>query len=173
MTYRAAARIDVLEDVIDGDDNDDEEEYDELEEIEGRGGGGGGGGGAGSKRKRRGMATKAAAAATGAKARAAGGIPKRLKARSLASILLEEAGRPDGIARQYIEAESKPPPNGTRPRRKFCPVTGMIGVYTEPKSGIPYANLQALEQIRERAPPWMNRGGSASYSEAMRSLKDA
>eukprot|EP00562_Extubocellulus_spinifer_P007335 CAMPEP_0178516806 /NCGR_PEP_ID=MMETSP0696-20121128/25330_1 /TAXON_ID=265572 /ORGANISM="Extubocellulus spinifer, Strain CCMP396" /LENGTH=226 /DNA_ID=CAMNT_0020147147 /DNA_START=36 /DNA_END=716 /DNA_ORIENTATION=- len=166
MTYRAAARIDVLEDVIDGDDNDDEEEYDELEEIEGRGGGG-----AGSKRKRRGMATKTAAAAR-AKARAAGGIPKRLKARSLASILLEEAGRPDGIATQYIEAESKPPPKGARPRRRFCPVTGLMGIYTEPKSGIPYANLQALEQIRERAPPWMNRGGSASYSEAMRSLKE-
>lgn len=163
--YRAATRIDALEDVVDDPDNDeDEEEYDELEEVEGGGGAkrkrkrrGGGGGGGASKKKR------------GAQA---GAIPKRLKARSLASILLEEAGRSDGVVKQYLGAESKPPPPRRRPRRKFCPVSGLVGCYNEPKSGIPYANLQALEQIRERAPPWMNRGGSAAYSEAVKSLKE-
>ena len=158
--YRAATRIDALEDVVDDPDNDDEEEeYDELEEVEG-----------GPKRKRRGGGGGASKKKRGAQA---GVIPKRLKARSLASILLEEAGRPDGVVKQYLEAESKPPPPpGRRPRRKFCPVSGLLGCYTEPKSGIPYANLQALEQIRERAPPWTNRSGSAAYSEAVNSLKE-
>ena len=62
-----------------------------------------------------------------------------------------------------------------RSKRKFCPVTGLFGIYTDPKSGIPYADLTALEQIRERAPPWMNssvaNSGNATYFEAMNSLR--
>jgi hypothetical protein len=44
--------------------------------------------------------------------------------------------------------------------------------YTEPKSGIPYASLKALEQIRERPPPWMTLTGSAAFYEATKSLLD-
>jgi hypothetical protein len=124
-------------------------------------------------------------------------IPKYLKPRSLASILMEEAGRPDSIAGQYVNASVRRRGSGrttiTRnidsiknntvitttinpyPPRKFCPVTGLYGAYTEPKSGIPYATLSALEQIRERPPPWMNAGnnaGSASYWEAVKSLQN-
>ena len=158
--YRVAVRIDFLEDVVDDSGDDEEEEYDELEEIEGET--------KGSRKRQRGRGGGSGSASS----KKVGVLPKRLKSRSLASILLEEASRPDGVAIHYLGAESKPPPMGTRPKRKYCPVTGLLGVYTEPKSGIPYSNLEALEQIRERAPPWMNRGGSAAYSEAMRSLKN-
>ena len=59
-------------------------------------------------------------------------------------------------------------------RRKFCPFTGLEDVYMDPKSGIPYASLKALEQIRERQPPWILQGnaGTASYYEAVKSLRN-
>jgi hypothetical protein len=107
-------------------------------------------------------------------------LPKRFKPRSLASILLEEVNRDDGVAYIWLDNEARinkknkqaahvtimPPP------RKYCPVTGMEGIYTEPKSRIPYANLQALEQIRERSPPWMTLGGNIAYHEAAKSIRD-
>jgi len=134
---------------------DDEEEYLEEEERE-----------TGSKRKRGGK--------RGASKKNAGGaIPKRLRPRSLASALIEDSGREDGVAKKYLEAEARPDPDvKSYPPRKFCPVTGLFGIYTDPKSGIPYANLRALEQIRERAPPWMTMGGSSTYYETLRSLRN-
>ena len=106
-------------------------------------------------------------------------LPTYLRPRSLASILIEEASRSDSVAKRYVGAAVKRFDPGSKtgtkpyPMRKFCPVTGLLGVYTDPKSGIPYASLSALEQIRERAPPWMNaaNGGTASYWEAMNTLK--
>jgi hypothetical protein len=177
--YRAAAWMDALEDVpatvgIDGGDNvvDQDDSYDELEELEDETKG------ASSKRKRKRKST-AATKASGS----AGTIismPKRFKPRSLASILLEEVNRDDGVAYIWLDNEARinkknkqaahvtimPPP------RKYCPVTGMEGIYTEPKSRIPYANLQALEQIRERSPPWMTLGGNIAYHEAAKSIRD-
>ena len=35
-----------------------------------------------------------------------------------------------------------------------------------------FANLKALEQVRERPPPWMTLGGSLAYHEAVRSIRD-
>jgi len=147
--YRMATRIDALEGIVElGEEL--EEEYDEFDDET-----------AGSKRKRskRGNPKNHA-------------VSKRLKARSLASILMEDAGRADGVTTEYLQAEAKPKAHGRYPPRKFCPVTGLFGIYTDPKTGIPYANLTALEQIRERAPPWMNYGGSAAYSEAVKSLRN-
>jgi len=147
--FRAAVWLDALENVDPaGGGADDDEEYDELEELE-------------TKRKKRKSAT----------ATKAGVLPKRFKPRSFASILLEEAGREDGTAKAYLDSEPLLPKNQIKPARKFCPVTGLEGIYTEPKSSIPYANLTALEQIRERAPPWMALGGTASYWEAIKSLR--
>ena len=105
----------------------------------------------------------------------AGSLPKRLKPRSVASILLEEVNRDDGVAYAWLddEARHRSHNNENKNRRKFCPVTGMDGIYTEPKSGIPYANLKALEQVRERPPPWMNLGGSTiAYNEAVKSIRN-
>lgn len=170
--YRAAVRIDALEEVVDDGlqavMDDDEEEYDELEEVlfsESTG----------PKRKRRG-----GTASSGSTSKKLGALPKRLRPRTLASILIEESCREDGITKKYLNAEATLPSTTnqsststcTYPTRKFCPVTGLLGVYTDPKSGIPYANIKALEQIRERAPPWMNLGGSATYWEAVKSLRD-
>jgi hypothetical protein len=152
--YRVALHMDMLEGVIEVMDVDDDEEYDELEELEADEDTKGG------KRKKRRRTTTAASSS----------VPKYLKARSLASILIEEANRSDSVAKQYVNAsvtsaaKSKP--------RKFCPVTGLFGIYTDPKSGIPYASLPALEQISERAPPWMNAGGSGSYWEACKTLRN-
>jgi len=201
--YRVALRMDTLEGVV-GDGTTitldaDDDEYDEFAELEDdddddddagereskgkskkkrkrKGGTGGGGGGTG-------------------KNSSSSAMPKYLKPRSLASILMEEAGRFDSVAFQYVNASVRRLGSGqtvTRsvdsvnnavvttttnpyPPRKFCPVTGLFGAYTEPKSGIPYATLSALEQIRERPPPWMNAGnnsGSASYWEAVKTLQN-
>lgn len=130
---------------------DDDEEYDQLDELEERG-----------KKRRKSSAAKAKA----------GVLPKRFLPRSLGSILVEEASREDGVARDFLAAEAKLPKSEQLPRRKFCPVTGLPGIYTEPKSRIPYATMRALEQIQERAPPWMTLGGSAAYLEAVKSIED-
>jgi len=119
--------------------------------------------GGGKKKKR------AAAPRRKGKGQAKPGVmPKRFLPRSLGTILVEDPNRA-----AFLAAEAKVPPNQQLPRRKFCPVTGTEGIYTEPKSGIPYSSLKALEQIRERTPPWMSLGGSATYYEAVKSIEDA
>ena len=92
----------------------------------------------------------------------------------MVNILLEEVNREDGVAYNWLasEARSINSSGNPIPSRKFCPVTGMDGIYTDPKSGIPYANLKALEQIRERPPPWMTLGGNVAYHEAAKSIRD-
>ena len=164
-----AYRLDVLEEAGanvggDGEEEDVEEEFDELEEVEGRG-----------RRKGR-------KAVKGRKTKTKkGALDKRFQARSLASILIEESGRNDGVVREYVNAEARPIRGTgtgrgrfTYPKRKFCPVTGLFGVYTDPKTQIPYANLEALEQLRERTPPWLSTfsGGSAAYYDAVKSLRN-
>ena len=144
--FRAAVWLDALEEVDTTAAVDEEEEYDELDEIDGK--------------RKRGKTSKTKA----------GVLPKRFMPRSFASILLEEAGREDGISSDFLNAEART--SEPLPRRKFCPVTGLRGIYTDPKSGIPYANLAALEQIRERAPPWLTLGGTAAFHEAMKSLRN-
>jgi hypothetical protein len=150
--FRAAVWLDALEEVDpSAPTGDDDVEYDELDELEER------------KNKRR----------RGGNAKPKTGIlPKRFRPRSLASILVEEATREDGVARDFLQAEARLPPHQQLSPRKFCPVTGLEGIYTEPKSGIPYASLKALEQIRERPPPWMTLTGSAAFYEATKSLLD-
>lgn len=131
----------------------DDEEYDELDELEG--------GGKGKKKRGRRGATK----------QKAGVLPKRFLPRPLASILMEDANRGDGAARAFLNAEARLPKDQQLPVRKFCPVTGLEGTYTEPKSKIPYFNLRALDQIRERPPPWMTLSGTAAYMEAVKSIR--
>jgi len=151
--YRAAVWIDALEGVDPSAEvQDDDEEFDELDELLDDG----------KKKRRRPKSTKTKA----------GVLPKRFLPRPLASILVEEASREDGAARAFLAAEARLPKSEQLPPRKFCPVTGIKAIYTEPKSGIPYSNLRALEQIRERPPPWMNLGGSAAYWEAVKSIRD-
>lgn len=149
-------RLDTLEEAngAEEEDGQGEEEYDELDDFEGK-----------SKKKR--IKTS--------KKKHVGLTPKRFKARSLTSILIEESGREDSTLKQYLEAEAIPKTKASiRPRRKFCPVTGLEGIYTDPKSGVSYANLEALEQLRERAPPWTTglSGGTAAYHDTLRSLRD-
>jgi len=57
------------------------------------------------------------------------GMEKRFKSRSLASILIEESGRSDGIVKEYLEAEARPTSQNkvVYPKRKFFPVTGLLG----------------------------------------------
>jgi YL1 nuclear protein C-terminal domain len=148
----AAAWMDVLEGVNpSGAAADDDDSYDELDEIDNDK----------KKKSRRGASKKTNL----------GVLPKRFKARSVASILLEEVSREDGIAKEWLQAEARGRQEQV-PSRKFCPVTGMEGIYTEPKTGIPFANLQALEQIQERPPPWMTLGGTLAYHEAVKSIRD-
>ena len=130
----------------------DDEEYDELDEMESR------------KRKRRG--------ASASKSKKAGVLPKRFRPRSLASIITEDLNQEGGASAAFLAAEARIPKAQQLPRRQFCPVTGQEGLYKEPKSGIPYANFKALEQIRERPPPWMTLGGSAAFYEAAKSIRE-
>ena len=186
--YRVALHMDILEGVVDntvgGDDDDEYDEFAELDDDEDD-----------NKKKKR--KRKSAGAAKKKKGKASA-IPKYLKARSLASILIEEASRSDSVAKQYVDASVRRLGSGKQatttsdttttttttttstttytnpyPARKFCPVTGLYGEYTEPKTGISYASLSALEQIRERPPPWLNGStSSASYWEAVKSLQN-
>ena len=159
----SAAWMDALEGVLatNAGDNDGDDSYDELDELENK---------KGSKKRRK---------PTKKQQELAGSLPKRFKSRTVANILLEEVNREDGVAYAWLEDEARiPKKRGTTtkslqlPARKFCPVTGMEGIYTEPKSGLPYANLKALEQVRERPPPWMTLGGSLAYHEAVKSIRD-
>ena len=152
--YRYAVWMDALEGVDPVVAVDDEEEYNELNELEqGRG------------------AKKGPKRRTSSKAKA-GTLPKKFLPRTLASILIEEAGREDSVAKEFLQAEATLDEQEQVPRRKFCPVTGMEALYTEPKSGLPYATFRALEQIRERPPPWMTLGGAAAYMESSKSILD-
>jgi len=195
--YRVAIHMDILEgvtegarDAVDAGDEDDEyDEFAELDDVENGEGGSGGGTKSKAKKKRK---RKGGAGVAGKKSSS---VPKYLKPRSLASVLMEEASRSDSVAKRYVDAAVRRLVSGSSstrridphntgvatttwtnpyPSRKFCPVTGLFGEYTEPKSGIPYATLSALEQIRERHPPWMSAGvgGSASYWEAVKSLQN-
>jgi len=206
--YRVALHMDMLEGAADGGaaalEGDDDDEYDEFADLEDDDDEGGGGGGGKGKAKRKRRRKSAGGGAGGKGKKSSSSVPKYLKPRSLASILMEEASRADSVAKQYVDASVRRLGSGKTstitaarneagsdnanavttttytnpyPSRKFCPVTGLPGKYTEPKSGIPYATLSALEQIRERPPPWMNSGSStsgmsASYWEAVRSLQN-
>jgi len=152
--FRTALWVDALEGVDPAAGVvDDDDEYDQLEELQDDGG----------KKKKR------AAPRRKGKGQAKPGVmPKHFLPRSLGTILVEDPNRA-----AFLAAEARVPPSQQLPRRKFCPVTGMEGIYTEPKSGIPYSSLKALEQIRERAPPWFSLGGSATYYEAVKSIEEA
>ena len=163
--YRNAVRIDYLEeckhdnyDEVEHGQDDPEEEYNEEEEFE-------------PSSRRKGKRKRNTAKDKKKSAGANKEDLKRLKPRSLASILLEESARNSERAKSYIEAEALPT-KPSYPTREFCPVTGLFGIYKDPKSGVKFANLKALEQIQERLPPWLSRGGSAVYSEAIKSLRN-
>lgn len=161
----SAAWMDALEGVLatNAGENDGDDSYDELDELENK---------KGSKKRRK---------PSKKQQELAGSLPKRFKPRTVANILLEEVNREDGVAYAWLEDEARiARTRGSTttaeslqlPARKFCPVTGMEGIYTEPKTGLPYANLKALEQVRERSPPWMTLGGSLAYHEAVKSIRD-
>lgn len=149
--YRAAVWLDALEGVdLSAAAEVEDDEFDELEELQG-----------GSKRPKK-----------RARAQKTGVIPRRFLPRSLATILVEEANRDGGVAREFLEAEAHVKSTQQLPARKFCPVTGLEGIYREPRSNICYANLSALEQIRERPPPWLNLNGAVVFHEAVKSIRD-
>ena len=146
--FRSAVWMDALEQVFqdEADDEPDQEEYSEYDELQQP-----------SQRKRQRKSKPKA-----------GQVPKRFKARSLASILHEETTYPNGVALAFIQAGCSV--RDKLPRRPFCPVTGSPGLYREPKSGLYYANDRALDQIKERAPPWSSLSGSAAYRDVSKSL---
>jgi hypothetical protein len=150
--YRAAVWMDALEEVdLAATIEENDEEYNELDEFD----------------------DKPAKKAKRTKTKKTGVIPKRFMPRSLAGILMDDAGRDDGAAHAFVNAEARILSKSQQlPARKFCPVTGTEGIYTEPKSNIPYSGARALEQIRERAPPWMTLGGTAAYWEAVKSIRN-
>jgi hypothetical protein len=169
--YRAAAHIDALEDVVipeeedDADGQKDDEEYVDDEDEDDQEGGA-----SDQKQRKRRRKTGVKKKQSSIKQRSSSKIPKRWKPRSLASILMEEASRPNGgVVKKYIAAEARPIPP-FYPLKKICPVSGLFANYTDPKSGVPYANLKALSQIQERVPPWITVGGATAYAETIKTL---
>jgi len=142
--------------------NEEEDEYDDLEELDNKGH-------VKKKKKAEGKRTTSKS-----KERNKAVVPKWMKPRTMASILIEESARKDSIVKLYLDAEARPTESHVvYPTRKFCPVTGLMGLYVDPKSRIPYATMTALEQIQERIPPWMSSsGGSATYYETVNSLRN-
>jgi len=138
----------VTEDVVD-------EEYDELKELEEEDE---------KKPKKKQRSSRAR------KKNTAGVLPSRLQPRTLGSILMEESQRPDTTAVSFLNASATT--DRILPRRKFCPVTGLMAKYRDPKSNIPYASLRALEQIQERAPPWylLTDHGAPTFAETAQIL---
>lgn len=166
-------RIDALEEAgVDVEEEDTEEEFDELEELmeESTSGRKSKGGRKASSRKRK---------LPGKVSKKNSEMDKRFKPRSLASILMEESGRSDSILEEYLNAEALPPDQSKSivkygyPPRKFCPVTGLFGIYTDPKTQICFANLDALEHLRERPPPWLSSfgSGSSTFHDTVQSLR--
>ena len=100
-----------------------------------------------------------------------GTLPKRFLPRTLAAILLDDVSRSDA-AKLFLDSEARVSPSQQMPPRKFCPVTGLLAKYTEPKSGMGYSTMRALDQIRERPPPWLILTGAAAYFEATKSIRD-
>lgn len=172
--YRAAAHVDALEDVVipEEDDDaegqkDDEEYVDDEDEDEQEGGA------SDSRQKRRRKKGGVKKKQSSIKLKASSKIPKRWRPRSLASILMEEAGRPNGgVTKKYIAAEARPIPP-FYPLKKICPVSGLFANYTDPKSGVPYANIKALSHIQERVPPWITAGGATAYAETIKTLSNS
>ncbi|GKY94000.1 hypothetical protein MPSEU_000366800 [Mayamaea pseudoterrestris] len=149
--YRAAIWMDALEEAdLMANAEMDDDEFDELEELQG-----------GTKRSKKKV-----------KLLKKGVIPKRFVARSLAAILLDDASKDDGPARDFMKAEAMLPKDRQVPARKFCPVTGLGANYREPKSSIYFASMEALVQIRERSPPWIHIGGCAAYHDCTKCLVD-
>ncbi|CAB9525318.1 expressed unknown protein [Seminavis robusta] len=162
--FQAAVWLDALEDVDPNQQQDDDDEYNALEELDDESS-------SPEKAKSKSRKRKSSSSNTATSA-----LPKRFMARTLGSILMEEANRPgdhNSSARAFVDSEALILTKHKQlPRRKFCSVTGLKGIFTEPKSGLPYANMKALEQIRERAPPWMTLSGNPSYFEASKSLRE-
>mmetsp|Transcript_12255 Transcript_12255/g.14043 ORF Transcript_12255/g.14043 Transcript_12255/m.14043 type:complete len:222 (-) Transcript_12255:271-936(-) len=153
--YNTAVWLDALEGVDPLQDEDEnaekQEEYNELEELNQKS--------KPAKKKRKTRATKMKV----------GQLPKRFKSRSLASILLEETTMEDGVTHLFVEAAESV--TSHLPPRPYCSVTGLPGKYREPKSGQSYATSKALEQIRERLPPWKTITGSGAYHDLVKSLQ--
>jgi len=163
--YFIAARIDQLEGVTNFEDEETEqEEYSDLQDLKLKGVSGV------TKNRRLGGGTRFFLSNSN------DSIPKEFKPRSLSSIIIEEASLgKNGVCRSYLAAEAKPiKRQGRPPERKICPVTGLFGAYIDPKSGIPFAKVSALEKIRDHPPPWLNLSKgvtTSSYFEALKSLR--
>ena len=66
------------------------------------------------------------------------------KAKKLEVLLLDE-----NVAKEFEAPLARP---SSRPRRKFCPVTGRLARFTDPETRLPYATMHAFAQIKEKAP---------------------
>ena len=67
-----------------------------------------------------------------------------------------------------VRAEAAP---SKTPGRRLCSVTGLLGKYRDPSSGLAYATHAAAEQLKDTPPPWLQLSGNAPYYEAVRIIK--
>ena len=163
MSYVDMCRMDRLEESYDlvigggGDDDgdDDDDEFDEYDEE------------FGEKKKKRKKGPK------GKKNAQHQGAGKKLKTQSLSQLLMEDLAKGGINSNASFYAFSAAPP-ATKPRKHYCHVTGQPTVYKDPQSGIRYSSLEALETIREKAPPWVTNlaQGGCDYFQALKEIKE-
>ena len=92
---------------------------------------------------------------------------KGFRVRPLAQVLLDEGAT---VGPSYASAEG----GASRfPSRKICAVTGLVGTYRDPNSGLAFASRSAQAQLKETPPPWLHLSGNAPYFDAMRILREA
>jgi len=104
-------------------------------------------------------------------------VAKRRRVRTLHELLLDENARKlatcqtleDIDSPDYISARASP---SRYPKRKFCAVTHVLAQYTDPESHLPYANMKALQKLKEQPPRWVKATSNAPFHEAMRIIDE-
>jgi hypothetical protein len=81
----------------------------------------------------------------------------------LADVLLKEG------ATDFVRAAAVRRPLG-RVRQAVCDATGKPAKYTDPVSGLQFADPKALAMLREQMPSWVKATAISPYWDAVRTL---
>uniref|UniRef100_A0A7S3NEZ1 Vps72/YL1 C-terminal domain-containing protein n=1 Tax=Aureoumbra lagunensis TaxID=44058 RepID=A0A7S3NEZ1_9STRA len=96
----------------------------------------------------------------------------RHRPRPLVQILLEHFG--DGHTDGPDWFTSFVPPNLRRPYHKICYVTGRPAKYTDPVTGLHFADRHALNHLREHPPEWVRASAPSSFfHDTLQSIQQA
>ena len=97
----------------------------------------------------------------------------QLKPLSLSHLLLSSFTASGLTSPAYHYAKSLAPPPSVPPPH-YCEVTGLPGSYKDPKTGMRLGNLEAVEMVREKVPPWVSNvaGGGCEWFQAVGEIRE-